>query len=226
MLPILSVHFGLFESLPILAILHLTSNASRVFFNIRHIQWRWFLFFLLGSIPMLFVGYYFFLMVNSGFVITLAGVFLLVEVIFRRIYQSNRNLGNYGFFTGSLVSGFYGGIVGHGAPVSTAVMFALNLTPAAFIATDAMAGLVLTTILSFLFNMYFFITPEKLAWGVFLSIPVILGSWTGKYIFSRMSFRYYILAVEILFFVIGILMTITNFVGWYDNSIGLFYNLD
>lgn len=85
LLPVLVAVFGMRDAVPILTVAQLIGNASRAWFNRRHLVLpvvRWF---ALGSVPAAVIGGILFASVPITFLTRLLGVFLLATVVYRHL---------------------------------------------------------------------------------------------------------------------------------------------
>lgn len=213
LLPILTSIYGFIDAIPIITIAQLFSNASRAWFGHRDIAWRPIWVFLVGAVPLAIVGAFVFAWINDNVLIMLGGLFLIFVVVFRNIFPRQRMLSSKGLLIGGGATGFFAGIVGNGAPISSALFFSLNLTATAYVASEAVAGLVLNIVTTLIYQTFSLISLMHLWVGLYLSVAMVLGSWLGRFIVVHLNYKRFLVMVEILLVLCGLLMFFAYFVN-------------
>lgn len=210
LLPFVTKMVGIQAAIPILTIGQLFGNASRVAFNWHDLTWKPILFFLLAAIPMTIAGSYLFTIVNGNHIKFGVGVFLILMVIYRRFKKNNYKTGNKAMLLGGGLTGFISGIAGSAGPIGAAFFLGLGLTPTAYIASEAFTALSMHITKSVMYNRLAFLGQKELLIGLLIGAAMILGSWLGKKIISKLSKEKFIIIVEILLFVSGIQLIISS----------------
>lgn len=111
---------------------------------------------------------------------------------------------------GGSLTGLLSGLVGSAGPLGAAFFFGLNLAPTAYIASEAFTALIMHLIKTVVYGKYALIASTELAYGLFIGIAMILGSWTGKRIIEILPKKYFRLLIEILLFLSGVQLIVVR----------------
>lgn len=195
---------GVKAAVPILTIGQLFGNASRVWFGRDELVWRPILFFLLTAIPLTLLGSFLFSKSDSRIITFGIGIFLILLVLYRRSPLKKLELGDKGMLLGGGLTGFLSGLVGSAGPLGAAFFLSLNLTPTAYVASEAFTALTMHFLKSLVYNKYALLGATELYYGLFIGIAMILGSWTGKKIIEKLSREKFTLFVELLLVLSGL----------------------
>lgn len=90
--------------------------------------------------------------------------------------------------TAALV-GFLSGLVGTAGPIGAAAFLSCNLSPAAYIASDAMSSLIMHGAKLTLYSTNLQISQSSWVIALVLSVATVLGSLCGKVITEKLSTR-------------------------------------
>lgn len=204
LLPALTAVVSVKAAVPILTIGQLFGNASRVWFGRDELVWRPILFFLLTAIPLTLLGSFLFSKSDSRIITFGIGIFLILLVLYRRSPLKKLELGDKGMLLGGGLTGFLSGLVGSAGPLGAAFFLSLNLTPTAYVASEAFTALTMHFLKSLVYNKYALLGATELYYGLFIGIAMILGSWTGKKIIEKLSREKFTLFVELLLVLSGL----------------------
>lgn len=204
LLPVLTEIVGIKAAVPVLTIGQLFGNASRVWFGRQELEWKPIIIFLLTAIPFTIIGSYLFNKIDSNKIKIGIGVFLLILVIYRRAKIKKIKLGNKGMLLGGGLTGFLSGIAGSAGPLGAAFFLGLNLTATAYIASEAFTALIMHLSKTIVYHKYSLIGQTELYYGLFISVAIVMGSWTGKKIVEKLSREKFITFVEFLLIISGL----------------------
>lgn len=180
LLPFFTNIVGVKAAVPILTIGQIFGNASRVWFGRNEQQWKPIIFFLTTAIPLTILGSYLFIDIQNYQIKIGIGIFLIFLIIYRRTKIKKIKLGHKGMLLGGAQTGFLSGLVGSAGSLGAAFFLGLNLTPTAYIASEAFTALIIHFTKSIVYNKYSLIGLNEFYYGFFLGFPMILGSWTEK----------------------------------------------
>ncbi|MCS6824530.1 MAG: sulfite exporter TauE/SafE family protein [Cytophagaceae bacterium] len=198
LIPILANTVGIKAAIPVLTIAQVFGNASRVWFGRRQLQWKPITYFLLTAIPLAIAGSYGFTRVDGDNIKFGVGILLILIVVYRRTNIKSIALGEKGMLAAGMITGFLSGLAGSAGPLGAAFFLGLNLTPAAYIASEAFTALVMHLVKIVVYKRYSLIQLPELLLGVFAGIAMIFGSWAGKKIVSTLNRKTFVLLVEAL----------------------------
>lgn len=211
LLPALTALIGVDAAIPVLTIGQIFGNASRVWFGRRELSWKPIMFFLITAIPLTILGSYLFVNISSQVIKIGIGVFLILLVIYRRIMPvAQTKWSNKGMLLGGSLTGLLSGLVGSAGPLGAAFFLGLNLAPTAYIASEAFTALIMHLIKTVVYGKYALIASTELAYGLFIGIAMILGSWTGKRIIEILPKKYFRLLIEILLLLSGVQLIVVR----------------
>ncbi len=205
LLPILIWAFGVREAVPMLAVVQLFANGSRVGFNRREVVLPVVGWFALGAIPLTIAGAAFFAMAPIPLLRPMLGGLLLFMVVYRhtRSGQTAR-LPLRAFAMVGAVFGFLNGLLGTLGPLLTPFFLAHGLTKGAFIGTEALATVVMQATKVATYQRFALLSPWSAALGLAVGGVMIVGSFIGKRLLDRLPERYFRAAVELLLVVSGV----------------------
>lgn len=210
LLPALTALIGVDAAIPVLTIGQIFGNASRVWFGRRELSWKPIMFFLITAIPLTILGSYLFVNISSQVIKIGIGVFLILLVIYRRMPVAQTKWSNKGMLLGGSLTGLLSGLVGSAGPLGAAFFLGLNLAPTAYIASEAFTALIMHLIKTVVYGKYALIASTELAYGLFIGIAMILGSWTGKRIIEILPKKYFRLLIEILLLLSGVQLIVVR----------------
>lgn len=205
-LPVFSIILGTRFAIPIVAIVQLMSNSSRVVVNRAQVNWRCGLWFGLGAVPGALAGAWLFAHLPIQGLDYLAGGYLLCVPLIRRKFAHvfklpERAFGFIGFFS-SLVSGLIG-IVG---PLCAPFFLALGLTKGGFVGTEAFGSVFTHTAKLTGYAVNHAMTIRQLFIGIALAPITWLGSWIGRHIANRLKDHHFINIIDVISILFGLLM--------------------
>jgi uncharacterized membrane protein YfcA len=205
LLPVLVAAFGMRDAVPILTVMQLIGNASRVWFNRRDIQLPVVKWFALGSVPAGLLGGYLFATSPLAFLHRLLGVFLLLAVAYRRLRAGRTGRMRLEWFAplggaSSLISALVGSV----GPMMAPFFLAFGLTRGAYIGTEALATVVMHVTKLVAYGGASLLTLQTFGTGIAFGLVLILGSYLGKRIVDLVSDRIFVVLIEITLIVAGI----------------------
>jgi uncharacterized protein len=198
LLPVLSTILGVKTAVPVLTIMQLLGNLSRVWFGRTQICWKPVGYFLLGALPLAVAGSVLFTGLPADVITKGVGILLLVIVALRRFGLTRFITNDVGFLSGGAATGFLSGVAGSAGPVGAAFFLGLDLPAVAYVASEAVTASAMHITKIGVYQRYALIGVRELQYGVFLGCAMILGSWTGKRIIERLPKTAFRRSVEIL----------------------------
>lgn len=208
LLPILTNVLGVKAAVPVLTIVQIWGNASRVWFGRTEIKWRPVIYFILTAIPFSIIGSLLFVDLPKQSILFGIGILLIAIVVLRRLKITSLNFGNKGLFFGGALTGFLSGIAGSAGPLGAAFFLGLDLPAIAYVASEAVTALAMHATKTIVYQKYALIGWKELGYGMLLGVGMVLGSWTGKRIIEKLSREKFILLVEVLLIVSAIQLMI------------------
>jgi uncharacterized membrane protein YfcA len=198
LLPILTTTLGVKTAVPVLTIMQLLGNLSRVWFGRAQIAWKPVGSFLLGAIPLSILGSVLFTGLPTAIITKGIGLLLLVIVALRTFGRTAFVTNDWGLLAGGALTGFLSGVAGSAGPLGAAFFLGLDLPSVAYVASEAVTASTMHIIKIAVYQRYALIGLIELQYGLFLGSAMILGSWTGKQIIERLPKATFRRFVEIL----------------------------
>jgi uncharacterized membrane protein YfcA len=209
LLPVLVAVFGVREAVPILTVAQLIGNGSRVWFNRRELDWRVIGWFTIGAVPLGLLGGYLFATAPLTALTRLLGVFLLLVVVWRHLHPVRaRKFPAKGFVLVGAGATFLSALMGSVGPMMAPFFLAYGLLKAAYIGTEAMSTVVMHITKLAAYGNASILSEHAVAVGVALGPAMILGSWTGKKIVDRIPERIFIMMIEAVLILAGLLFIV------------------
>lgn len=205
LLPVLTLYFGVRDTISILTIANLSSNLGRAWFNRKEISVPVVGWFSLGSIPFALAGAMLFVITPPGVFVRILGAFLLLTVAWRRLglrpprFSSARWFAPIGAVFG-LLNGLLEGIGSLMAPF----FLAHGLARGAYIGTDALATTLMQLCKLSVFGAANILETNSLTSGLTLVPFMIGGAFAGKKVVDRISESLFVLIIDITLLVAGI----------------------
>jgi uncharacterized membrane protein YfcA len=210
LLPILSWVVGIREAVPVLTVAQLVGNASRVWFNRKELVFPIIGWFALGGIPMAAMGGFLFASAPLVALTRLLGVFLLIMAVVRRLAKDRfPNLPAPAFVGIGGVSSLISALVGSVGPLMAPFFLAHGLIKGSYIGTEAACTVVMHITKLLAYGKYSLLSVQNVLFGLAVGSFMILGSYLGKRILSRVSSKTFELLIEINLIVAGVLFIVS-----------------
>jgi uncharacterized protein len=210
LLPVLVAVFGVRDAIPILTVAQLVGNGSRVWFNRTEIDRPVLGWFVLGAVPLALVGGLLFAIAPLSALTRLLGVFLLAAVAWRRLRRAPaRQLTPRVFVAIGAVFAFLSALVGSVGPLMAPFFLARGLVKGAYIGTEAAATVVMHVVKLIAYAGTAVLTAPAAAVGLALAPLMATGSFVGKRIVDRLPERAFVLIIEGVMVVAGLMFLVT-----------------
>ena len=208
LLPLLTNTLGTTLAVPILTIAQLIGNTSRVFLGFKEIEWKPVKSFILAAIPMSIIGAVSFVSIPKSLVSRGIGLAIVVFVLLKYYNLLKFEMNNRIMFIGGGIVGLISGLVGSAGPIGAALFLSLNLSPVAYIASEAVTAVAMHITKTIVYQKYLGMGLKELGIGLFMGFAMILGTWFGKRTIEKLPKETFIRFVGILLILIGIQMFI------------------
>lgn len=205
MLPVAAHYLGVKNSIPVLTISWLMGNLSRAYFGYKDIQWKPVLWFSLGAVPAAVAGSFIFVELEANLILKSIGILLVGVVLFRHSKFNVQFKENWMLPIGVIV-GFLSSVIGSAGPIGATAFLGLNLSPLAYIASEAVTAVVMHVTKSIMYGSFNFLSLTDIVYGIVLGMAMVLGSWTSKKIITTLSRDWVLYFIEALLVVVGIYM--------------------
>ena len=209
MLPVLVWAVGIQDAIPVLTIAQLIGNLSRVVFNKTELKWPVIWRFALGAVPAAIVGGIIFATAPATALVRLLGIFLIVMVIYRHTHwgkHARLKLG--GFVPLGTVSGILSAVLGTVGPFAAPFFLSYGLIKGAYIGTEAMTTVIMHVTKLGVYGAYSLIGIRTLFIGIAIGAVMILGTFLGKRLLSKVPERVFPYIIEGTMLIAGIIFLV------------------
>ena len=188
---------GVTNVIPMMAMVILLNNFSRVIAFWRHIEWHHARTILLLGIPGCLLGGWGFTLLSSRWVSLLLGLFLLVSVPLRRYLHKTRFriTPTMQCLAGGMFGFINGGMAGTGV-ILISIMMAAGLQGMALIATDGVIGVAMAITKIVLFGGLSRLTLELALVGLLVGLCTSPGAFIAKRLLAHIPMKIHIWVME------------------------------
>ena len=204
-LPVLVVLYGTRDAIPILTVVQLIGNGSRVWFNRRVIDPAVVKWFALGGVPAAVAGAILFAKAPLGILTRFLGAFLILLVLWRHLPRTSMRMTLHGFAALGAGASFLSALVGSVGPLMAPFFLAYGLTKTAYIGTEALTTVIMHVTKLVVYKQNSLLSARAMWVGLALSPVMILGSYVGKVIVERLPERAFIVVIEVTLLAAGLL---------------------
>lgn len=207
LLPIISNFIGIKTAISVITIAQLFGNASRVWFGRKQLQWKPIFWFLLGALPFSILGSRMLVIAVSGLMFKGIGVLLILMVIYRHSgFKLFTTKNSFLLVGGGVATGFLSGIAGSAGSLGAGCFAGLNLSPIAYISSEAVTALSMHIAKIITYQKYALIGTRELYYGLVCGVAMIFGSYIGQKIIAKINISKFRLLIDILFILSGLQM--------------------
>jgi len=208
LLPLLIESVGVVNAIPLLTIIQLVSNLSRVFFGFSLIQWKPVFLFLIGAIPFSILGAVSFVELPKDLVIRTIGGALLFFIALKYLKIISFRPSSFLLIAGGGFVGYLSGLVGSAGPLSAAIFLSLGLPPVAYVASEAVTALAIHGVKIAVYQQFISLDPSLWQLATLMGVAVVAGSWGAKRIIERIPQKQFEKFVTIMLAVIALYMVV------------------
>lgn len=208
-LPLVVALVGPRVAVPLITFGLLFSNTTRFVLLWRHIEWRLVWHYASGGIIGAILGGILFTQLSAGFLSRSIGALLIVSVITRRWKSGDILAGRLWVMTpvGAVV-GFLSAVWGAVGPFAVPFFLATGLRKERFVATIAVGALFIHLAKSAVYGRYDLLPVSLIKTGLALGFMMIIGTWVGKQLLTRTTPRVFLILVDVLLVVLGVVFLI------------------
>ena len=205
LLPVLVLVFGTREAIPILTVVQLVGNGSRVWFNRQSINLAVLKWFSLGGVPAAVVGAMIFAKAPLHMLTRFLGVFLILLVLWRHTKHAPVRMTLRRFAALGATASFLSALVGSVGPLMAPFFLAYGLTKTAYIGTEALTTVIMHATKLVVYGQNSLLSAKAAGVGIAFGPVMVLGSYVGKLVVERLPERVFIVVIEVALVAAGIL---------------------
>jgi uncharacterized membrane protein YfcA len=199
-LPVFAHFIGAKTAIPILTVAWMMGNLSRACLGYKEIKWRPVIYFCAGALPAAILGSMVFVELPTGIIMKAIAGFLAVIVIMRHA-KAKYTISEKLFIPWGALVGFLSAILGSAGPIGAVAFLSLNLSPAAYVASEAVTAVVMHLTKTVVYGRYVLLTPQNFLTGVILGLAMVAGSWTARHFIKKISGNVFGWFVDVLLIV-------------------------
>lgn len=179
LLPVITSVYGIEVAVPVSTIAQLLSNLSKMGFGFKSIVWKQVGMFLIFAAPLTALGAFGFAVVPKVLMTRILCVFLVAFAVMKLLGKMNLPHNRATMLVGGGVTGLINGLLGISGPLSSAVFLTLELSPVAYIASEATAATAMHLIKIVMYGKLNFVDSHILLTGVLIGAAMMLGNFVA-----------------------------------------------
>lgn len=210
LLPIATACVGAEMAVPILTIAQLMGNIARMSTGWKQIAWKSVALFSVTSLPLAALGAFGFSLLPKDIVTRCIGAALILLVIIKLLCCKDLPRSKATLLIGGALTGGLSGLCGSGGPIGAAVFLSLDLSPVAYIASEAATATAMHILKTIIYSKLTGMDLNACLIGLSMGVCMIIGTYAAKHFIRNIEkgkFRKY---VSILLTVVGIYMLFTG----------------
>jgi len=208
LLPVLIASVGTEQAVPLLTLVQLIGNLSRVGFGFKQIKWKPVSMFLIGAVPLCVAGALLFAELPKTIINRCIGAAILLFTILKLSGVLKLKPGNFLLIVGGGLVGFLSGLVGSAGPLGAVIFLTLGFPPVAYIASEATTALVMHGVKTVVYQSTLTIEPKVWLLAGLMGLAMILGTWVSKKVIERLDPKKFQLFVSVLLILMAAYMII------------------
>lgn len=190
---------GVKAIIPIMSILMLIVNGSRVAVYYRGLDFNFVRTVSLTAIPFVALGSYFYVYVDAAIVSCILGISLILSVPVRRSFaRRNVVIGHNALLAVGAPFGFLSGTTIGAGMLLVPMLLGAGLAGPALLATEAFIAVMLNVVKMIVFRSYDVMSLEIIIAGVVMGLCAIPGTYVAGLIIKRTSIRIHTIIMEVI----------------------------
>lgn len=179
LLPVITYFYGVEVAVPVSTIAQMMSNLSRAAMGWRQIEWRQVAWFLVPALPFTALGAFGFSVVDKVLMTRLLCVFLIVFSLMKLKGKMRLPKGKRTMVIGGGLTGLLNGMLGISGPLSSAVFLTLELSPVAYIVSEAVAAAAMHIVKAVTYGKFDLMSWNIFLNGLFIGCAMMLGNFVA-----------------------------------------------
>lgn len=177
LLPVVTYFYGVDVAIPTCTIAQLLSNVSRSVIGFKDIKWKAVGRFLITAAPLTALGAFGFAVAPKALLTKVLSLVLIVFAIMKILGKLRLPNKPATMLIGGGITGLINGLMGISGPLSSAVFLTLDLSPVAYIASEATAAAVMHIVKIFVYGKLDFVTTSIVFTGLGIAAAIIVGNY-------------------------------------------------
>ena len=185
LLPVITYFYGVEVAVPVSTIAQMMSNLSRAAMGWRQIQWKQVLWFFIPALPFTAFGAFGFSIVDKTIMTRILCVFLIVFSIMKVKGKLHLPKGRKTMLIGGGLTGFINGMLGISGPLSSAVFLTLELSPVAYIVSEATAAAAMHIVKAVTYGKFDLMNWHIFLNGFFIGCAMMAGNFIALHLIKH-----------------------------------------
>ena len=185
LLPVITYFYGVEVAVPVSTIAQMMSNLSRAAMGWRQIQWKQVLWFLIPALPFTAFGAFGFSIVDKTIMTRVLCVFLIDFSIMKVKGKLHMPKGRKTMLIGGGLTGFINGMLGISGPLSSAVFLTLELSPVAYIVSEATAAAAMHIVKAVTYGKFDLMNWHIFLNGFFIGCAMMAGNFIALHLIKH-----------------------------------------
>lgn len=190
-LPVITYFHGVEVAVPIATIAQLMSNLSKVGFGFKDIQWKQVGLFMILATPLTVLGVFGFSIAPKQLMTRILCVCLIIFAIIKLTGKIKLPHKKGTMIIGGGITGFVNGLLGISGPLSSAVFLTLELTPVAYIASEATAAAAMHIIKTIMYGKLDLMSLDIFLNGLYIGAAMMLGNFIAMKTIKKIDKKLY-----------------------------------
>ncbi|PTR30924.1 hypothetical protein C8J98_106239 [Luteibacter sp. OK325] len=204
LLPLLTYQFGPKHAVPVMAVAAVIANLSRVIAWWKDIDWKAVLAYAAPGVPAAALGACTLLALPPRWIDAGLGLFFLSMLALRRLRPPSKPMPLWGLSVCGAAIGFLTGLVLSTGPLSVPVFTSYGLVGGPFLGTEAATALALYVSKVTTFREFGALSGEVVIQGLIVGASLMIGTFIGKGIISRIPGHRYAYLIDGLILCSGV----------------------
>lgn len=177
LIPVIIYYYGVEVAVPLSTVAQLMSNLFRSVIGYRQVVWKRVGIFLLLAVPFTALGAVGFALAPKELLTRLLCVFLVIFAILKLIGKIHLPQNNATMLVGGGLTGVINGLMGISGPLSSAVFLTLELSPVAYVVSEATAATAMHIVKIVVYGKLNLLTGGMLLTGATIGLAMICGNF-------------------------------------------------
>lgn len=208
LLPVATACIGSARTVPILTIAQLIGNVARMTAGWKQIDWRSVRLFSFTALPLAALGAFGFTLLPKDTVTRCIGLALIALVLVKLLGKRDLPRSDATLLVGGAITGGLSGLCGSGGPIGAAVFLSLNLSPVAYIASEAATATAMHIVKIIVYSKLTDMDTAALVTGLAMGGCMFAGTYAAKHFIKNMQKDRFQKYVAVLLFFVGAYMAV------------------
>jgi uncharacterized membrane protein YfcA len=183
--------------IPVISVLMLVNNASRVWFYRHAVDLRTVARLSMVAVPMAWIGAQFYVRMDSALIQTLLGAVLIASVPLRRLLRGREvALGPAGVYGIGAAFGFLSSLIVGAGMLVVPMLMGVGFIGPALLATDAALAVAVNLAKAVIFGALDALTPGHFLFALAMGLATVPGTACAAWIVRRTSIRLHTMLIE------------------------------